>query len=95
MTTKTFNCPSCNQAVEAKADYLARGLKCPHCNTGFIPGEIKLQREIVIGKPVKITPLTLGVGVAILILSAFRMSIVGMIAGGFLAVVGAILMLKK
>jgi hypothetical protein len=30
--------------VEAKADYLARGMKCPECNTGFIPEKIELRQ---------------------------------------------------
>lgn len=40
---KAFRCPSCGDLVEAKADYIARGLKCPGCGTGFIPVERKTR----------------------------------------------------
>jgi len=38
-----FKCPACGQAVEGKADYIARGLKCPACGIGFIPVERKTR----------------------------------------------------
>lgn len=47
----TFKCPSCDTPVEAKADYLARGMKCPECKTSFIPLEIKRHAKQSEGAP--------------------------------------------
>lgn len=38
-----FKCPACNGPVAGVADYIARGLKCPTCGTGFIPVERKTR----------------------------------------------------
>jgi DNA-directed RNA polymerase subunit RPC12/RpoP len=38
-----FSCPQCNAAVEGKADYIARGLKCPECGIGFSPILVKYR----------------------------------------------------
>jgi len=46
MTTPVFNCPSCNTPVEGKADYIARGLRCPACGIGFMPVHIETRTQI-------------------------------------------------
>ena len=32
-----FNCPACNREIETSVATARRGLRCPGCNTGFIP----------------------------------------------------------
>lgn len=54
MKTPVFNCPSCNQPVEGKADYIARGLRCPVCGIGFMPVHTELKRQI--GRSTKSLP---------------------------------------
>lgn len=46
MTIPIFHCPACNAAVEGRADYIARGLKCPACGIGFMPVKIEPRRAI-------------------------------------------------
>jgi hypothetical protein len=46
MQTPVFNCPSCNTPVEGKADYIARGLRCPACGVGFMPVHIETWKQI-------------------------------------------------
>lgn len=46
MKPPVFNCPSCGNIVEGRADYIARGLKCPACGIGFMPVTIEPRREI-------------------------------------------------
>lgn len=36
-----FPCPKCGTLVPGLADYIARGLKCPTCGTGFAPVHVK------------------------------------------------------
>jgi len=31
-------CPACRQPIEVASDTAARGIECPSCGTGFVPG---------------------------------------------------------
>ncbi len=98
MKTLTYNCPSCGRPVEAANELqVNRGMKCPDCQIGFIPIEIPLKREIGIRvHPANPGAWLLGIGLAIMVPSAmFIQSLAAILLGGFLSVIGAILLIKK
>jgi DNA-directed RNA polymerase subunit RPC12/RpoP len=85
---KTYPCPACHAEVEAKADYLARGMKCPACGTGFIPEIIKTREISPIEKPV--VSLTFLISLPIVLIALFinayigiGLAIVALLAGIF------------
>jgi hypothetical protein len=95
-TSPVFPCPSCDEPVEGKGDYVARGLKCPDCNTGFIPVKVELKRPIGVRKnSLGPAQLVFSAGAIILLGSGIALFIPGMVFGGFVAVIGAVLLVKK
>ena len=40
MTVK-FNCPACDQPIETTEEQAREGVRCPNCNTGFVPEKFK------------------------------------------------------
>lgn len=47
MIIARFNCPACETPIEAPANSIARGVKCPQCETGFVPGRVQTSDEAV------------------------------------------------
>jgi heme A synthase len=47
MIIARFNCPACETPIEAPADSVARGVRCPQCDTGFVPGKVQTSDEAV------------------------------------------------
>ena len=66
MKAPVFNCPQCDTTVEGRADYIARGMKCPQCGIGFMPVKVEPRRQIGGKEPAWLR----WVVVAILILAA-------------------------
>jgi len=47
MIIARFNCPSCETPIEAPANAVAQGVKCPECNVGFVPAKVETSDEAV------------------------------------------------
>lgn len=39
MPIVTVFCPACSQSIESPRAEIEQGVKCPHCQTGFVPHE--------------------------------------------------------
>jgi DNA-directed RNA polymerase subunit RPC12/RpoP len=73
-----FECPACGQPVDGKADYIARGLKCPACGIGFIPVERKTRvREVRESAPTMVFAGAAGVVLMIVLLALVFGPVVG------------------
>lgn len=49
MIIARFNCPACETPIEAPANSVAAGVRCPQCDTGFVPGTVQTSDEAVEG----------------------------------------------
>lgn len=100
LTLPTISCPYCNQEFTAPAESAVRAVQCPHCEkwvttdqarSNFAEAEAKEWRTLI--KFFSVV-LLLG-GLATLCGCWLYHEQEGMLGGGFLAVVGAILFSRK
>jgi hypothetical protein len=47
MNVARFNCPACETPIEAPANSIASGVRCPQCDTGFVPNNFQMTDEPV------------------------------------------------
>lgn len=45
MIIARFNCPACETPIEAPANSVAQGVRCPQCDTGFVPDKTQVMEE--------------------------------------------------
>lgn len=45
MNVAHFECPACEQPIEAPAASIAAGVRCPKCDTGFVPSNFQMTDE--------------------------------------------------
>jgi len=84
-----FKCPACGEPVEGKADYVARGLKCPACGIGFIPVERKTRvREARESLPMMVFA---GVAAAVLVVVVLAL-VLGPVLGAGVIWIGVVML---